>query len=59
MAFKKPNLKFFIGAALAFMVAGQAFISFAQLDFDTPYEVSAEVGVVRMILLKLEKKLLK
>ena len=59
MAFKKLNLKFFLGAALAFIVFGQVFISFAQFGFDTPYEVSSEVGVVKNDFVKARKKAVK
>jgi hypothetical protein len=59
MTFKKISLKFSLGVALAFMILGQAFVSFAQLDFDTSYEVSAEVGVVKNDFAKARKKAVK
>ena len=46
MIFKKSFLKVFFGVVLIFMIVGKDLISFAQFDFDTPYEVSAEVAVL-------------
>jgi hypothetical protein len=59
MKFKKLNLKLFLGVTLIFIIFGQTFISFAQLDFDTLYEVSAEVGVVKNDFVKARKKAVK
>jgi len=59
MIFKKSVSKFFFGIALIFIMVGKAFISFAQFDFDTPYEVSAEVPVVKNDFAKARKKAVK
>jgi hypothetical protein len=59
MIFKKPFLKFFFGVVLIFMIVGKAFISFAQFDFDTSYEVSAEVAVLNNDFVKARKKAVK
>ena len=59
MIFKKSFLKIFFGVALMFMIVGKAFISFAQFDFDAPYEVSAEVAVVKNDFVKARKKAVK
>ena len=59
MIFKKSFLKVFFGAVLIFMIVGKAFISFAQFDFDTPYEVSAEVAVLKNDFVKARKKAVK
>ena len=56
MIFKKSFLKVFFGVVLIFMIVGKAFISFAQFDFDTPYEVSAEVAVLKNDFVKARKK---
>jgi hypothetical protein len=59
MIFKKSFPKVCFGVALIFMIVGKAFISFAQFDFDTPYEVSAEVAVVNNDFVKARKKAVK
>jgi len=59
MIFKKSFLKIFFWIALIFMIVGKAFISFAQFDFDTPYEVSAEVAVLKNDFVKARKKAVK
>ena len=59
MIFKKSFSKVCFGVALIFMIVGKAFISFAQFDFDTPYEVSAEVAVVNNDFVKARKKAVK
>ena len=59
MIFKKSFLKIFFWIALIFMIVGKAFISFAQFDFDTPYEVSAEVAVLKNDFAKARKKAVK
>ena len=59
MIFKKSFLKVFFWIALIFMIVGKAFISFAQFDFDTPYEVSAEVAVLKNDFVKARKKAVK
>jgi len=59
MIFKKSFLKVFFGVVLIFMIVGKAFISFAQFDFDTPYEVSAEVAVLKNDFAKARKKAVK
>ena len=59
MIFKKSFLKVFFGVVLIFMIVGKAFISFAQFDFDTPYEVSAEVAVLKNDFVKARKKAVK
>ena len=59
MIFKKSFPKVCFGVALIFMIVGKAFISFAQFDFDTPYEVSAEVAVVNNNFVKARKKAVK
>jgi len=56
MIFKKSFLKVFFGVVLIFMIVGKAFISFAQFDFDTSYEVSAEVAVLKNDFVKARKK---
>ena len=56
MIYKKVFLKFFLVIVLMFMLLGQVVISFAQFDFDTPYEVSAEVPVVKNNFVKARKK---
>jgi len=47
MIFKKSFFKVFFGVVLISMIVGKTFIAFAQFDFDTPYEVSAEVVVLK------------
>lgn len=59
MIFKKSFLKGVFLVALIFMIVGESFISFAQFDFDTPYEVSAEVAVVNNDFVKARKKAVK
>ncbi len=59
MIFKKSFPKVCFGVALIFMIVGKAFISFAQFDFDTPYEVSAEVAVLKNDFVKARKKAVK
>ena len=59
MIYKKIFLKFFLVIVLMFMLLGQVVISFAQFDFDTPYEVSAEVPVVKNNFVKARKKAVK
>jgi len=59
MIFKESFFKVCFGVALIFMIVGKAFISFAQFDFDTPYEVSAEVAVVNNDFVKARKKAVK
>jgi len=59
MIFKKSFLRVFFGVVLIFMIVGKAFISFAQFDFDTLYEVSAEVAVSKNDFVKARKKAVK
>jgi len=59
MIFKESFPKVCFGVALIFIIVGKAFISFAQFDFDTPYEVSAEVAVVNNDFVKARKKAVK
>ena len=55
MIYKKVFLKFFLVIVLMFVLLGQVVISFAQFNFDTPYEVSAEVPVVKNNFVKSRK----
>jgi hypothetical protein len=55
----KKIFKFFFGVVLLLVVLGQVVISFAQFDFDVPYEVSAEVLVVENNFVKARKKAVK
>jgi len=59
MIYKKIFLKFCLVIVLMFVMLGQVVISFAQFDFDTPYEVSAEVPVVKNNFVKARKKAVK
>ena len=59
MIYKKIFLKFCLVIVLMFVLLGQVVISFAQFDFDTPYEVSAEVPVVKNNFVKARKKAVK
>lgn len=59
MIYKKIFLKFCLGIVLMLVLLGQVVISFAQFDFDEPYEVSAEVPVVKNNFVKARKKAVK
>jgi len=59
MIFKKSFFKVFFGVVLISMIVGKTFIAFAQFDFDTPYEVSAEVVVLKNNFVKARKKAVK
>jgi len=59
MILKKSFLKIFFGVVLTFTIVGKAFISFAQFDFDTTYEVSAKVAVLKNNFVKARKKAVK
>ena len=59
MIYKKIFLKFCLVIVLMFVMLGQVVISFAQFDFDAPYEVSAEVPVVKNNFVKARKKAVK
>ena len=59
MIYKKIFLKYCLVIALVFVVLGQVVICFAQLDFDTPYEVSAEVPAIKNNFVKARKKAVK
>ena len=54
--YEKNFFKFFFGIVLILVILGQVVISFAQFDFDVPYEVSAEVLVVENNFVKARKK---
>jgi len=57
--YEKNFFKFFFGIVLILVILGQVVISFAQFDFDVPYEVSAEVLVVENNFVKARKKAVK
>ena len=59
MIYKKTFLKFCLVIVLMFVMLGQVVISFAQFDFDAPYEVSAKVPVVKNNFVKARKKAVK
>ena len=59
MISKKLFLKVYWGIVIMFVILGQVFISFAQFDSETPYEVSAEVPVVKNDFVKARKKAVK
>ncbi len=59
MTSKNFFFKLLICTALTYLIIGQVSVSFAQLDFSSSYEVSAEVGVMRSDFVKARKKAVK
>ena len=59
MTSKNFFIKLLICTASTYLIIGQVSVSFAQLDFSSSYEVSAEVGVMRSDFVKARKKAVK
>ncbi len=59
MTSKNFFFKRLICTALTYLIIGQVSVSFAQLDFSSSYEVSAEVGVIGNDFVKARKKAVK